>query len=73
MKMENKIIFAMAFFCLASSRPSASAEVETQCTDPAQDRGCEDKESMETGYIDESLNKLDQVIKVFFSPLCFKL
>ena len=60
--MENKLILAMAFLCLAIYCLEASAEIETRCLDQAQDGGREDEESMETGCIDESLNVLDQVI-----------
>ena len=60
--MEKRLILAMAFVCLAIYCLEASAEVETRCLDQAQDEGREGKESIETGYIDESLNKLDQVM-----------
>ncbi len=60
-KMESKLIFAMAFLCLAHFRLAASEKAETRCLDQTQNGGREDEKSMETGYIDESLNELDQV------------
>jgi hypothetical protein len=64
--MEYKFIFAVSFLCLTSSSLSASAEVENQCQDQTRDGGREVEESIETGYIDESLNELDQVGKKSF-------